>query len=107
MPEAEEYLKNGIESSGVHVALVHFFFLLGHGITEETVELIDSKPAIISSTGTILRLWDDLGSAKVGPPPYRCTLQLINEDNVCIAYLQSIWQPQEIRKYLKEESIEK
>ncbi|KAH9748310.1 S-(+)-linalool synthase [Citrus sinensis] len=64
MPESEEYLKNGIESSGVHVALVHIFFLLGHGITEETVELIDSNPAIISSTATILRLWDDLGSAK-------------------------------------------
>lgn len=64
MPEAEEYLKNGIDSSGVHVALVHIFFLLGHGITKETVELIDSSPAIISSTATILRLWDDLGSAK-------------------------------------------
>lgn len=64
MPEAEEYLKNGIESSGVHVALLHTFFLLGHGITKETVELIDNNPAIISSTATILRLWDDLGSAK-------------------------------------------
>nr|WOZ50755.1 terpene synthase [Boswellia serrata] len=63
-PMAEEYLKNGIVSSGVHVVLVHIFFLLGQGITRENVEHIDNNPAIISSTATILRLWDDLGSAK-------------------------------------------
>ncbi|XP_031287270.1 (3S,6E)-nerolidol synthase 1-like [Pistacia vera] len=64
MPKAEEYLKNGIISSGVHVVLVHIFFLLGQNVTKETVELIDNNPGIISSTATILRLWDDLGSAK-------------------------------------------
>ena len=65
LPKAEEYLKNGIVSSGVHLGLVHIFFLLGHGITSETVRLIDSNPPIVSSVATILRLWDDLGSAKV------------------------------------------
>ncbi|XP_037496550.1 probable terpene synthase 13 [Jatropha curcas] len=64
LPNAEEYLKNGIISSGVHVVLVHIFFLLGHGVTKENVELIDNHPPIISSTAAILRLWDDLGSAK-------------------------------------------
>ncbi|CAK7350843.1 unnamed protein product [Dovyalis caffra] len=64
LPSAEEYLKNGIVSSGVHVVLVHIFFLLGQGISKEKVELIDHNPGIISSTATILRLWDDLGSAK-------------------------------------------
>ncbi|KAK2644289.1 hypothetical protein Ddye_019484 [Dipteronia dyeriana] len=64
LPKAEEYLENGIVSSGVHVGLVHIFFLLGKNITEENVELIDSHPGLISSTATILRLWDDLGSAK-------------------------------------------
>ncbi|GAY34271.1 hypothetical protein CUMW_010510 [Citrus unshiu] len=64
LPKAEEYLKNGIVSSGVHLGLVHIFFLLGHGITSETVRLIDSNPPIVSSVATILRLWDDLGSAK-------------------------------------------
>ncbi|KAJ0082419.1 hypothetical protein Patl1_10961 [Pistacia atlantica] len=64
VPKAEEYLKNGIISSGVHVVLVHIFFLLGQNVTKETVELIDNNPGIISSTATILRLWDDLGSAK-------------------------------------------
>uniref|UniRef100_F6I7F6 (3S,6E)-nerolidol synthase 1 n=1 Tax=Vitis vinifera TaxID=29760 RepID=F6I7F6_VITVI len=64
VPKAEEYLKNGAVSSGVHVVLVHLFFLLGHGITKENVDLVDDFPGIISSTATILRLWDDLGSAK-------------------------------------------
>ena len=65
VPKDEEYLKNGAVSSGVHVVLVHLFFLLGHGITKENVDLVDDFPGIISSTATILRLWDDLGSAKV------------------------------------------
>ncbi|XP_054799976.1 (3S,6E)-nerolidol synthase 1-like isoform X2 [Prosopis cineraria] len=64
MPSAEEYLKNGIVSSGVHVVLVHIFFLLGQRISQETVQKIDNNPTIISSTATILRLWDDLGSAE-------------------------------------------
>ncbi|XP_010999558.1 PREDICTED: (3S,6E)-nerolidol synthase 1-like [Populus euphratica] len=63
-PSGEEYLKNGIASSGVHVVLVHIFFLLGQNISKENVELISNFPPIISSTATILRLWDDLGSAK-------------------------------------------
>ncbi|KAG6692402.1 hypothetical protein I3842_10G112900 [Carya illinoinensis] len=62
-PKPEEYLKNAVISSGVHVVLVHIFFQLGHGITKETVDLVDNVPGIISSPATILRLWDDLGSA--------------------------------------------
>lgn len=65
VPKTEEYLKNGVVSSGVHVVLVHIFFLLGQGITQETVDFVDSMPGIITSTAAILRLWDDLGSAKV------------------------------------------
>lgn len=65
MPSAEEYLKNGIVSSGVHVVLVHLFFLLGQGLTKQNIQLIDRTPAIISSLATILRLWDDLGNAEV------------------------------------------
>ncbi|KAM1320183.1 hypothetical protein ACFX14_005245 [Malus domestica] len=64
LPRAEEYLKNGIISSGVNVMLVHIFFLLGEGITKQSVELLNGTPAIISSTAAILRLWDYLGSAK-------------------------------------------
>ncbi|XP_021666789.2 probable terpene synthase 13 isoform X2 [Hevea brasiliensis] len=64
LPSAGEYLENGIVSSGVHVVLVHIFFLLGYGVSSEAVEFIDNNPGIISSSATILRLWDDLGSAK-------------------------------------------
>ncbi|TKY71583.1 (3S,6E)-nerolidol synthase 1 [Spatholobus suberectus] len=63
-PSAEEYLKNGIVSSGVHIVLVHIFFLLGQGLTKENVQIIDGHPRIISSSATILRLWDDLGNAE-------------------------------------------
>ncbi|XP_057961498.1 (3S,6E)-nerolidol synthase 1-like isoform X2 [Malania oleifera] len=64
LPKAEEYLKNGAVSSGVHIVLVHIFFLLGEGITEDAVDCLDGTPPIVSSTATLLRLWDDLGSAK-------------------------------------------
>ncbi|KAJ9168991.1 hypothetical protein P3X46_020463 [Hevea brasiliensis] len=65
LPNSEEYLKNGNLSLGVNAVLVHLFFLLGQGITKENVELIDANPGIINSTARILRLWDDLGIAKV------------------------------------------
>ncbi|GMP44423.1 hypothetical protein CsSME_00013360 [Camellia sinensis var. sinensis] len=64
LPKAEEYLKNGIVSSGVPAVLVHMFFLLGHGMNKESVDFTIDNPDIITSTATILRLWDDLGSAK-------------------------------------------
>ncbi|RVW86434.1 (3S,6E)-nerolidol synthase 1 [Vitis vinifera] len=40
VPKADEYLKNGVISSGVHVVLVHMFFLLGHGITKRNVDIV-------------------------------------------------------------------
>ncbi|CAF2040179.1 unnamed protein product [Brassica napus] len=52
---------NGFVSSGVHLVMLH---LLGEEITTGKVELIESIPKIVSSAATILRLWDDLGSAK-------------------------------------------
>lgn len=65
LPNPEEYLKNGTISSGVHVLGVHLFFLLGFGTTEKSVVKLEHVSAIISSVAKILRLWDDLGSAKV------------------------------------------
>ena len=66
LPEAEEYLKNGITSSGVHVALVHMFFLIGDGSTKDLAESVKLDTCLISyNVAAILRLWDDLGSAKV------------------------------------------
>ncbi|TKY59376.1 (3S,6E)-nerolidol synthase 1 [Spatholobus suberectus] len=60
VPKAEEYLKNAIVSTGVHMILVHSFFFMGEDITEETVTLMDEFPRVISTTATILRLCDDL-----------------------------------------------
>ena len=68
LPKAEDYLNNGIVSTGVHVVLVHAFFLLDHvnGITEETIDILDEKfPNIIYSVAKILRLSDDLEGVKV------------------------------------------
>ncbi|XP_043688318.1 (3S,6E)-nerolidol synthase 1-like [Telopea speciosissima] len=66
VPKAEDYLENGVVSSGVHVVLLHGFFLLGEGITRETIDRVEQSPgpALMSCPATILRLWDDLGSAK-------------------------------------------
>jgi len=65
LPNTEEYMKNGVVSSGVHLVMLHVYILLGEDLTKEKVELIESNPGIVSSAATILRLWDDLGSAKV------------------------------------------
>ncbi|KAF6136469.1 hypothetical protein GIB67_035028 [Kingdonia uniflora] len=66
LPGAGEYLKNGVISSGVHVVFVHIFFLLGQGIIEESINLIDSGVSgLITCPATILRLWDDLGCAAI------------------------------------------
>ncbi|KAM7486341.1 hypothetical protein LguiA_002350 [Lonicera macranthoides] len=64
VPKADEYLKNGIVSSGIHVVLVHLFFLLGEGTNKESANIVNANTDIISSVASILRLWDDLGSAK-------------------------------------------
>jgi len=69
VPNAEEYLKNGIVSTGVHMILVHFFFYKGEGITKETVTLMDEFPTLISTTATILRLCDDLEGDQVRRKP--------------------------------------
>lgn len=67
LPTAKEYLENGKISSGVHVAMVHLFFLLGHGRGRPSIHLHHTS-TLISSIATILRLSDDLGSAKVFNP---------------------------------------
>ncbi|KAM7486357.1 hypothetical protein LguiA_002366 [Lonicera macranthoides] len=64
VPKTDEYLKNGIVSTGVHVVLVHLFFLLGEGTNKESANIVNDNTNIISSVASILRLWDDLGSGK-------------------------------------------
>ncbi|KAK4399016.1 Tricyclene synthase 0e23, chloroplastic [Sesamum angolense] len=55
------HLKNGKVSTGVYVALVHLFFLLGLGRTNGgTINLPDISQ-LLSDVATILRLYNDLG----------------------------------------------
>jgi (3S)-linalool synthase len=67
VPSADEYLRNGVITSGVPLAFVHILFLLGyhHAASGNATELSDSIPPAITSLSKILRLWDDMGSAKV------------------------------------------
>ncbi|XP_031127000.1 (3S,6E)-nerolidol synthase 1-like [Ipomoea triloba] len=59
-PKADVYLKNGIISSGIPMVLTNLFFLLGYGESTGTTDI----EGIISSVAAILRLLDDLGTAK-------------------------------------------
>ncbi|GFP79092.1 tricyclene synthase oc15 chloroplastic, partial [Phtheirospermum japonicum] len=64
LPKAEDYLANGKVSSGVHVVLVHLFYLLGLGPAYEGAIHLDDTSTLVSCVAAILRLWDDLGSAE-------------------------------------------
>ncbi|KAL2495270.1 S-(+)-linalool synthase [Forsythia ovata] len=64
LPISNEYLENGKVSSGVHVVLVHLFFLLGINGKMGGALQVDDISELISSVAVILRLWDDFGSAK-------------------------------------------
>ncbi|KAL2493940.1 terpene synthase 02 [Forsythia ovata] len=65
-PNLEEYIENGVSTAGAYMALVHLFFLIGEGVTNENIAKLLKKPypKLFSSAGRILRLWDDLGTAK-------------------------------------------
>ncbi|RWW21865.1 hypothetical protein GW17_00013963 [Ensete ventricosum] len=64
VPELEEYLGNGVTTAGTYMALVHAFYLIGSGINKQGSEVVNSYPKLFTSAGRILRLWDDLGTAK-------------------------------------------
>ncbi|CAI9280139.1 unnamed protein product [Lactuca saligna] len=64
-PNLKDYIENGVKTAGTYMALVHLFFLIGEGVTTENIKtLTDSYPSFFSISGTILRLWDDLGTSK-------------------------------------------
>ncbi|KAL7606621.1 hypothetical protein Lser_V15G16599 [Lactuca serriola] len=64
LPNADQYLRNGIVSSGAEVVTMHLFFLLGCATNEYSATIIKDNPGITFCLAKILRLWDDLGSAK-------------------------------------------
>ncbi|KAL8549072.1 hypothetical protein ACS0TY_008079 [Phlomoides rotata] len=65
-PTLEEYIENGVSTAGAYMALVHLFFLIGEGVNHQNAHLLNKKPypKLFSAAGRILRLWDDLGTAK-------------------------------------------
>ncbi|XP_037470843.1 S-(+)-linalool synthase, chloroplastic-like [Triticum dicoccoides] len=60
-PTSKDYLRNGIITSGVPLVFLHIFFMLGHDLTEDNRDYIFR---IISCPAKIMRLCDDMGSAK-------------------------------------------
>lgn len=65
VPSLDEYLSNGVITTGGPLALVHLFSMLGHDASNGSANLAaDQIPPIISCPSKILRLWDDMGSAK-------------------------------------------
>lgn len=85
VPNLEDYIENGVTTAGSYMALVHIFFLIGQGVTEDNVKLlINPYPKLFSSAGRILRLWDDLGTAKVFFNFLMCFLKMKKEPNLFI-----------------------
>ncbi|XP_062087440.1 (3S,6E)-nerolidol synthase 1-like [Humulus lupulus] len=61
----EEYLKNGVVSSGIPALLLHIFLLLGQGLTSKNaLDFVENMPPIVTSTASVVRLWNDLGNAQ-------------------------------------------
>ncbi|XP_071708239.1 monoterpene synthase TPS4, chloroplastic-like [Rutidosis leptorrhynchoides] len=64
-PSFKDYIENGVITSGTHMASVHLFILISNGVTNENItHFLDLYPKFFSLAGTILRLWDDLGTSK-------------------------------------------
>ncbi|KAK2988350.1 LOW QUALITY PROTEIN: hypothetical protein RJ640_001535, partial [Escallonia rubra] len=63
IPKAEEYLNNGIVSSGIPVSTCSFYWVMEQ--PKESANLVNDNPGIITSVAALLRLWDDLGSAEL------------------------------------------
>ncbi|KAH6779803.1 hypothetical protein C2S52_011040 [Perilla frutescens var. hirtella] len=61
---AEEYLKNGVISSGVPMVLSHLYFLMGNPLTNQTHLLLNDPNGLTHSVAKLLRLLDDLGTAQ-------------------------------------------
>ncbi|KAM3296406.1 hypothetical protein ACQJBY_038635 [Aegilops geniculata] len=60
-PTSEDYLRNGVITSGAPLLFMHLLFMLGHDLTKDNNDHI---LRVISCPAKIMRLWDDMGSAK-------------------------------------------
>ncbi|CAL5200489.1 unnamed protein product [Lathyrus oleraceus] len=63
VPSFRTYLDNGAISVGSCMALVHATFLIGDGLSKETISMMKPYPRLFTCSGEILRLWDDLGTS--------------------------------------------
>ncbi|KAF7088199.1 hypothetical protein CFC21_091333 [Triticum aestivum] len=61
VPTPEDYLRNGVITSGAPLLFMHLLFMLGHDLTEDNNDHI---LRVISCPAKIMRHWDDMGSAK-------------------------------------------
>ncbi|XP_051207105.1 S-(+)-linalool synthase, chloroplastic [Lolium perenne] len=61
VPTSEDYLRNGVITSGAPLVFLHIFFMLGHDLRETDVNHITS---VVACPAKIMRLRDDMGSAK-------------------------------------------
>ncbi|XP_058779975.1 probable terpene synthase 11 isoform X2 [Vicia villosa] len=63
VPSFRTYLDNGAISVGSCMAMVHATFLIGDGLSKETISMMNPYPRLFTCSGEILRLWDDLGTS--------------------------------------------
>ncbi|KAJ1382493.1 Terpenoid cyclases/protein prenyltransferase alpha-alpha toroid [Sesbania bispinosa] len=91
-PTFREYLDNGVISAGSYMAMVHATFLIGDGLSKETISMLKSHPRLFSCSGEILRLWDDLGTSERG---YACSIQCLMREN-------NISDENEARKHIRQ-----
>uniref|UniRef100_A0ACD5Z9Q9 Uncharacterized protein n=1 Tax=Avena sativa TaxID=4498 RepID=A0ACD5Z9Q9_AVESA len=61
IPRSEDYLRNGVVTSGAPLVFLHLFVMLGHDLNEADNDHI---PRVVSCPAKIMRLRDDMGSAK-------------------------------------------
>uniref|UniRef100_A0A7N0V1J6 Uncharacterized protein n=1 Tax=Kalanchoe fedtschenkoi TaxID=63787 RepID=A0A7N0V1J6_KALFE len=65
LPLPDEYLKNGTVSTGMHVILLHLFFMLCEKTYIIAEFLNENSRGMVNSAAAMLRLLDDLDSATV------------------------------------------
>ncbi|OWM91365.1 hypothetical protein CDL15_Pgr000309 [Punica granatum] len=82
-PSADEYLNIAIVSTGVHLAMAHSFALLCGGTNKQSLQALNTFTGMSASIAKILRLWDDLGSAKLRAAPVEQNSALLFLCSLC------------------------
>nr|XP_043637123.1 probable terpene synthase 11 [Erigeron canadensis] len=65
IPNLKDYIDNGVITSGTYMVMVHLFVLISGGVAKENIiDHLITYPKFFTLAGTMLRLWDDLGTSK-------------------------------------------